>query len=127
MLLVVTIVDSSGSKKTPTNRCWLTIDLLNRDCTMAETLAKKIHGGHRLSATRMVNTVGKTITAYEAVPTSKLDIKRLLQLELSLEDKLTTIKQLDGEMLDLVEDDAVEGKTDQADDFKATVHTAIEH
>lgn len=58
---------------------------------MAETLAKKIRGRHLSSAIRMVNTVGYMITAFEAVPTSKLEDNRFLQLKLSLEEKLTTI------------------------------------
>jgi hypothetical protein len=93
---------------------------------MAEALAKKnkIRGGHRASATRMVNSVSEIIAAFETMPTSELDVKRLLQLKLSLEEKLSTIKQLDGEILDLVEDEAVEGEIEQADAFKATVYTA---
>ena len=51
-----------------------------------------------------------------------MDVKRLLQLKLSLEEKLSTIKQLDGEILDLVEDE--EGEIEQADAFKATVYAA---
>ena len=56
---------------------------------MAENLVrkKKIHGGHRASATQMVNTVGKMITTFDAASTSELDIKQLLQLKLSLEGK----------------------------------------
>ena len=42
---------------------------------MAENLAKKIYGGHRALATRMVNTVGEMITTFEGVPTSELDVK----------------------------------------------------
>ena len=43
---------------------------------MAENLAKKkIHGGRRASATQMVNTVGKMITAFDAASTSELDIR----------------------------------------------------
>ena len=93
---------------------------------MAEALAKKrkIRGGHRASATRMVNAVGEMIAA---TPTSKLDVKRLLQLKLSLEEKLSTIKQLDGEILDLVEDGALEEEIEQADAFKATVYAATEN
>ena len=68
---------------------------------MAEALAKKkILGGHRTSATWMVNAVGEMVTAFEATPTSELDVKRLLQLKLSLQEKLSTVKQLDGEILD---------------------------
>ena len=64
------------------------------------------------------------IAAFEAPPTSELDVRRLLQLKLSLEEKLSTIKQLDGEILDLVEDEAVEGEIEQANAFKATVYAA---
>ena len=45
---------------------------------MAENLAKKkIHGGRRASATQMVNTVGKMITAFDAASTLELDIRPL--------------------------------------------------
>ena len=99
---------------------------LNKDCTMAEALAKKkrIRGGHRASATRMVQTVGEMITAFEAEPTSELNVKRLLQLKLSLEEKLSTLKQLDGEILNLVENEAVEEEIEQADAFKEKIYTA---
>ena len=56
---------------------------MDRDCIMAENLAKKIYGGHRALATRMVNTVGEMITTFEGVPTSELDVKWLLQLKLN--------------------------------------------
>lgn len=72
----------------------------------------------------MVNAVGKMIAAFEATPISELDVKQLLQLKLSLEEKLSTIKQLDGEILDLVEGEAVEAEIEQADAFKATVYAA---
>ena len=46
-------------------------DWVTKDCTMAEALAKKkkIRGGHRSSATRMVQTVGEMINAFKAKPT----------------------------------------------------------
>ncbi len=40
--------------------------------------------------------------------TTELDVNLLLQLKLSLEEKLSTLKQLDGEILDLVEDTTVD-------------------
>ena len=69
---------------------------------MAEALAKKkkIRSGHRLSAARMVNRVGETIKAFEDDPTTELDVKGLLQLKLSLNEKLSTLKTLDGEILE---------------------------
>lgn len=61
---------------------------------MAEALAKKkrIRGGHRASATRMIQQVFELITTSEADPTIELNTKRLLQLKLSLEEKLSTLK-----------------------------------
>ena len=89
---------------------------------MAEALAKKkkIHSGH----TRMVNRVGKTTTAFEADPTTELDVKGLLQLKLSLDEKLSKLKKLDGESLELVEDRAVEEEIEQADAYKERVYAA---
>ena len=43
--------------------------------------------------------------AYEGDPTTEIDIKGLLQLKLSLDEKLS---KLDGEILELVDDGAVE-------------------
>ena len=91
---------------------------------MAEALTKKkIRSGHRASATWMVNQVGETITAFEADPTTELDVKGLLQLKLSLDEKLSTLKKLDGEILELV-DGAVEEEIDQADAYKEGVYAA---
>lgn len=64
------------------------------------------------------------ITAFEAEPTLELNVKRLLQLKLSLEEKLSTLKQLDGEILDLVDDGAVEEEVEQADPFKEKIYAA---
>lgn len=87
---------------------------------MAEVFAKKkrICGGHRASATRMLQQVSEMVAASEADPAA-LDIKRLLQLKLSLEEKLSTLKQLDGEILDLIDnEDGVTDEIEQADEFK---------
>ena len=93
---------------------------------MAEALAKKkkIRSGHRASATRMVNRVGETIAAFEADPTTELDVKGLLQLKLSLDKKLSTLKELDREILELVEDGAVKDEIEQADTYKEKVYAA---
>ena len=91
---------------------------------MTEALPKKkkIRCGHRAFATRMVNRVSEVIN--EADPTTELDVNVLLQLKLSLEEKLSTLKQLDGEILDLVEDTAVEDEIEQADAYKERVYAA---
>ena len=74
----------------------------------------------------MVNTVGEMIAAFEAEPTSELDVKRLLQLKFSLKEKLSTLKKLDGEILDLADDEAVDKEIEQADAFKETMYAATE-
>ena len=63
----------------------------------------------------MVQTVDDMIVAFKAMPTLELNVKQLLQLKLSLEEKITTIKELDGEILNLVDDAAIEDEIVQAD------------
>lgn len=59
---------------------------------MAEALVKKkTRSGHRASATRVVDRVGENIAAFEADPTKELDVNWLLQLKLSLEEKLSLL------------------------------------
>lgn len=90
---------------------------------MAEELAKKkkIRSGHRA---RMVNRVGEIIAAFEADPTTKLDVRGLLQLKHSLDEKLSTLKKLNGEILELVEDRELEEEIEQADAYKEKVYAA---
>ena len=93
---------------------------------MAEALAKKkrIRGGHRASATRMVQLVSEMIAAFVHDPTSELNTRRLLQLKMSLGEKLGTLKGLDGEILDSVEEDDVADEIEQADAFKEKIYAA---
>ena len=93
---------------------------------MTEALLKKkkVRCGHRASSTRMVNRVSEVISDFEVDPTTELDIKVLLLLKLSLEEKLSTLKQLDGEILDLVKDTAVEDEIEQAVAYKERVYAA---
>ena len=93
---------------------------------MAEALAKKkrIRGGHRASATRMVQLVSEMIAAFVHDPTSELNTRRLLQLKMSLGEKLGTLKRLDEEILDLVEEDDVADEIEQADAFKEKIYAA---
>ena len=56
--------------------------------------------------------------AFEADPTMELDGKGLLQFKLSLDEKLSTLKKLDGEILELVEDGAVEEEIEHVDTYK---------
>ncbi|XP_065895078.1 uncharacterized protein [Dysidea avara] len=53
------------------------------------------------------------------------DIAKLSQLKLSLQEKLETIKILDGELLDIVEESELATEIEQADGFKEGIYTAI--
>jgi len=75
---------------------------------MAEALAEKrsvVGTDRRLPG--WLNRVGEMTAAVEADPMKELDVNVLLQLKLSLDEKLSSLKQLDGEILELVEDEAV--------------------
>lgn len=90
----------------------------------AELLAKKrrIRGGHRVSASRMIQQVNETI-ATRGVDSA--DNKRLLQLKFNLEEKLSTLKQLDEQILEMVEEEGVADEIEQADNFKERIYAAI--
>ena len=93
---------------------------------MAKALAKykRIRSGHRASATRMINRVCEIIEVFEADPTKALEVTGLLQLKLSLDEKLSTLKKLDREILELVEDEAAEEEIEHPDTYKETVYMA---
>ncbi len=87
-----------------------------------EGLAKKkrVRAGHKASAKRMLGQVDSEL----ATPSPELT--RLSQLRCSLEEKLETLKLLDAEILDLVEDEeALTDEIEQADEFKSAIYTAI--
>ena len=63
---------------------------------------KKIRAGHRGCATRVMRRIDTLLAA------SGTDEQQLAQLKLSLEEKLETLKQLDGEVLDLTGEDDLE-------------------
>ena len=68
---------------------------------MAEALTKKkrTRAGHKASATRTVKQID------EIIPTEELDKARLALLQMMLKEKLETIKNLDAEIVDLIDDD----------------------
>ena len=88
---------------------------------MMETLArkKKIHEGHRASATRTVTQI------YEVIENPSNPESTLTQCKTALEEKLETVPQLDSEILDSVEEGEVENEIEQADVFKEKVQRAI--
>ena len=87
----------------------------------AEVLAKKkrIRAGHRASATRMI-TQTETLLSEETP-----NVVKLSQSKLSLQEKLETIKVLDGEMLELMEDEDLAEEVQQADGFKEGIYGAM--
>ena len=90
---------------------------------MAEALAKKkrVRGGHWASIKRLIQHVTDSMNDHGGDPMKN---KCLTQLRLSVEEKLTTLKNLDSEILDiLMEDDmlgedAVAEEIEQADSIK---------
>lgn len=83
---------------------------------------KKVRGGHRASATRIISQTYETIESTDAVESV---VTKLKQSKLILQEKLETVKQLDEEILGLVDDEEVDNEIEQADVFKERVHRAI--
>ena len=90
------------------------------DANMADvTKKKRIRAGHRSSATRMLTQVEESLAA------SPPDVARLSQLKLSLQEKLETLKLLDGEIVDLTEENHLADEIEQADGFKERIYAAM--
>ena len=60
---------------------------------------KRVRAGHRASATKAIRRAEGLLSA------DKPDIDNLSQLKLTLSEKLEVLKLLDGEVLDMVEED----------------------
>ena len=56
---------------------------------------------------------------------ARRDKSALLQMKLSLNEKLGTLKRLDGEILELTEDVKVVEEIEQADSFKEDIYQAL--
>lgn len=82
--------------------------LATEDRSMATELSAKgrIRTGHRRAAGRLIEEAQGILSSDEP------DHKKLLQQMRSLEEKLVTLKQLDGEILSLVEESQIEGESD---------------
>ena len=91
---------------------------------MAEALAKKKRiragqGGHKASTT-------KTIRQIEDILASETpDKERLSLLRLTLNEKLETIKALDSEVIELIDDDTLADEIEQADSYKESIFNAL--
>ena len=51
----------------------------------------------------------------------------MVQLKLSLQEKLSTLRQLDSEVLDLIEDEHLENEIQHADEYKDGAIARIDH
>ena len=84
---------------------------------MTEGLSRKkeVQGGHRSSTTRIISQIYETTESKDEV---EVIVTKLRQCKLALQEKLEIIKQLDDEILQLVDDEEVENEIEQADTFK---------
>ncbi len=88
---------------------------------MAEGLVRKrrIRAGHKASATRIVRHID------DILDSETRDMERLSLLRLTLNEKLETIKALDSEVIELLDDDALAEEIEQADGYKESVYDTL--
>ena len=85
---------------------------------------RRVRAGHRGAVTKRLQEVNEALTAIESDATA--DSSKLVPLKLTLQEKLDTLKQLDNEILDLVEDEAaLTQEIEQADIFKHNIYEAL--
>ena len=91
---------------------------------MAESLSRKrrVRGEHRSSTTR---TIAALYEAIEITEDLESVVTKLEQCKITLKEKLEILKQLDEEILELVEDGDVDNEIEQADTFKERIHVVI--
>ena len=89
---------------------------------MAEELARKkrVRGGHKSSATRMITRVEDMLAAG-----GSLDLSKLNQLGMSIKEKLEEIKVLDSDVLALVGDTELDDEIAQADLYKERIYSTL--
>ena len=88
---------------------------------MSAELAKKkrVRGAHKASATKIMQQI------VEAVRADRPDEARLASLRLSLNEEIETVKGLDADVIDLMDDDGIVEDIDTADEFKETVFRSL--
>ena len=85
----------------------------------ALTRKKRVRAGNRGSAFHMIAKVDELLA--EESPNAS----RLSQLKMSLQEKLDVLKQLDGEMLELVDEEGLAEDIEQSDEFKERTYAAV--
>ena len=91
---------------------------------MAEGLSRKrkMRGGHRSSTKRTISALYESI---ESTEDTESVVTKLEQRRITLKEKLETLRQLDEEILELVEEGEVNDEIEQSDIFKERIHVAI--
>lgn len=62
---------------------------------------------------------------YKLLRAEEVDLARLAQLKLSLQEKLETLKQLDSEVLELTDEKGVDAEIKSADEYKDDIYAAM--
>ena len=83
---------------------------------------RKVRGGHRASTKCTITLLYEAIETIEDLESVVI---KLEQRRITLKEKLEILKQLDEEILELVEDSKVDNEIEQADTFKKRIHVAI--
>ena len=89
------------------------------------THKKRVRGGHKGSATKMVTEVDDLLSALEAHDPADVST-RLTQLKRSLLEKLDAVKHLDDEIVALTEgEEDLVREIEEADTFKASIYRTL--
>ena len=89
------------------------------------TRKKRVRGGHRASATRVISQADEAIRSGLEPGASGFNMAALKQYKLTLQEKLEILTRLDEEILEAVEEEEVEEEIGHADVFKEKVRMAV--
>ena len=91
---------------------------------MTERLSrkKKTRGGHRASAQHVIRQINEPIGLEDDIESV---CNKLEQYKVVLQEKLDTVKSLDNDILDLIEENELEEEIGLADEFKEKVYKTL--
>ncbi|CAB4006342.1 Hypothetical predicted protein [Paramuricea clavata] len=87
---------------------------------------KKLRGAHRASATRLQKTVSEVLISFDPNNLEEI-VPKLNQLKTSMKEKLETLKVLDEEILELVDEANIEEEIEQCDICREGLQLALEN
>lgn len=95
--------------------------LLTRAATMPVDHSKKvrIRAGHRGVATKLLRDVEAVLGA------STVDVDKLSELKMSLNEKLQTLKLLDAEIVEMVPEEELDKEIEKADTYKQSIFRTV--